>query len=379
MNKHIELSKQSKKLLFSGITAAALALAVGGPHAVKADSLSGSTLAASSLNIKATDKKQVVGLNQTPDKSSENNTVLINGKSLKKESNHMLPKQTQNQKPQVATKASESVDSWMPDKNLQRIVAYNLYSKDSPKFMQKINKQDLSQLTTLRLTGDYERTHQDYYSAALNIESLEGLQYATNLEVLDLSPDIDSNINFFGTAYWHSHLQDISALKNLNKLTDVYMEMCSIYDISALSNKPKLKNLGISYNGVTDFSPLKTDTKLPTYVTAYYQTIFNPQIKVAQLRPYITATYNFKDIDSSNMPIRIANDEDKDYYVSNYLSDWKNPGTILADGKTVEWDLSKLPVGYKGYMTVNYEGKFLGEPGYESGGWLIIPFVITAN
>ena len=379
MNKHIELSKQSKKLLFSGITAAALALAVGGPHAVKADSVSGSTLAASSLNIKATDKKQVVGLHQTPDKSSENNTVLINGKSLKKESNHMLPKQTQNQKPKVATKASESVDTWMPDKNLQRVVAYNLYSKDSPKFMQKINKQDLSQLTTLRLTGDYERTHQDYYSAALNIESLEGLQYATNLEVLDLSPDIDSNINFFGTAYWHSHLQDISALKNLNKLTDVYMEMCSIYDISALSNKPKLKNLGISYNGVTDFSPLKTDTKLPTYVTAYYQTIFNPQIEVSQLRPYITATYNFKDIDSSNMPIRIANDEDKDYYVSNYLSDWKNPGTILADGKTVEWDLSKLPVGYKGYMTVNYEGKFLGEPGYESGGWLIIPFVITAN
>ena len=366
-------------MLFSGITAAALALVAVGPQAVKADSVSGSTLAASRLNIKATDKKQVVGLNQTLDKSSENNTVLINGKSLKKESNHMLPKQTQNQKPKVATKASESVDSWMPDKNLQRIVAYNLYSKDSPKFMQKINKQDLSQLTTLRLTGDYERTHQDYYSAALNIESLEGLQYATNLEVLDLSPDIDSNINFFGTAYWHSHLQDISALKNLNKLTDVYMEMCSIYDISALSNKPKLKNLGISYNGVTDFSPLKTDTKLPTYVTAYYQTIFNPQIEVSQLRPYITATYNFKDIDSSNMPIRIANDEDKDYYVSNYLSDWKNPGTILADGKTVEWDLSKLPVGYKGYMTVNYEGKFLGEPGYESGGWLIIPFVITAN
>ena len=379
MNKHIELSKQSKKLLFSGITAAALALVVAGPHAVKADSVSGSTLAASSFNTKATDKKQDVSLNQASDKSSENNTVLINGKSLKKESNHMLPKQTQNQKPQVATKASESVDSWMPDKNLQRIVAYNLYSKDSPKFMQKINKQDLSQLTTLRLTGDYERTHQDYYSAALNIESLEGLQYATNLEVLDLSPDIDSNINFFGTAYWHSHLQDISALKNLNKLTDVYMEMCSIYDISALSNKPKLKNLGISYNGVTDFSPLKTDTKLPTYVTAYYQTIFNPQIEVSQLRPYITATYYFKDIDSSNMPIRIANDEDKDYYVSNYLSDWKNPGTILADGKTVEWDLSKLPVGYKGYMTVNYEGKFLGEPGYESGGWLIIPFVITAN
>ena len=377
MNKHIELSKQSKKLLFSGITAAALALAVGGPHAVKADSLSGSTLAASSLNIKATDKKQVVGLNQTPDKSSENNTVLINGKSLKKESNHMLPKQTQNQKPQVATKASESVDSWMPDKNLQRVVAYNLYSNESA--TSRINKQDLSKLTTLQLTGDYERNNRDYYSAALNIESLEGLQYATNLEVLDLSPDIDSNINFFGTAYWHSHLQDISALKNLNKLTDVYMEMCSIYDISALSNKPKLKNLGISYNGVTDFSPLKTDTKLPTYVTAYYQTIFNPQIEVSQLRPYITATYNFKDIDSSNMPIRIANDEDKDYYVSNYLSDWKNPGTILADGKTVEWDLSKLPVGYKGYMTVNYEGKFLGEPGYESGGWLIIPFVITAN
>ena len=375
MNKHIELSKQSKKLLFSGITATALALVAVGPQAVKADSVSGNTLGASSFNTKATDKNQDVSLNQASDKSSENNTVLINGKSLKKESNHMLPKQTQNQKPKVATKASESVDTWMPDKNLQRVVAYNLYSNESA--TSRINKQDLSKLTTLQLTGDYERNNRDYYSAALNIESLEGLQYATNLEVLDLSPDIDSNINFFGTAYWHSHLQDISALKNLNKLTDVYMEMCSIYDISALSNKPKLKNLGISYNGVTDFSPLKTDTNLPTYVTAYYQTIVNPQIMVNKVRPYITATYNFKDIDGSNIPIRIANDKNKDYYVSNYLSNWKqNPGTILTDGKTIEWDLSGLPSGYQGYMTVNYKGKFLGQSGYESGGWLIIPFKI---
>ncbi|MCX0291018.1 hypothetical protein NX781_04340 [Lactobacillus kullabergensis] len=367
------MNKHSKQMLFSGITAAALALVAVGPQAVKADSVSGSTLAASSLNIKATDKKQVVGLNQTHDKSSENNTVLINGKSLKKESNHVLPKQTQ--KPKVATKASESVDSWMPDKNLQRVVAYNLYSNESA--TSRINKQDLSKLTTLQLTGDYERNNRDYYSAALNIESLEGLQYATNLEVLDLSPDIDSNINFFGTAYWHSHLQDISALKNLNKLTDVYMEMCSIYDISALSNKPNLRNLGISYNGVTDFSPLKTDTNLPTYVTAYYQTIVNPQIMVNKVRPYITATYNFKDIDGSNIPIRIANDKNKDYYVSNYLSNWKqNPGTVLTDGKTIEWDLSGLPSGYQGYMTVNYKGKFLGQSGYESGGWLIIPFKI---
>lgn len=362
------MNKHSKQLLFSGLVATALAFTVG-PQAVKA----GSTLAASSLNTKATDQKQVVGLNQAPDKNSENNTVLINGKSLKKENNHVLLKQTQ--KPKVATKASESVDSWMPDKNLQRVVAYNLYSNESA--TSRINKQDLSKLTTLQLTGDYERNNRDYYSAALNIESLEGLQYATNLEVLDLSPDIDSNINFFGTAYWHSHLQDISALKNLNKLTDVYMEMCSIYDISALSNKPNLKNLGISYNGVTDFSPLKTDINLPTYVTAYYQTIVKPQIMVNKVRPYIIVTYNFKDIDGSNIPIRIANDKNKDYYVSNYLSNWKqNPGTVLADGKTTEWDLSGLPSGYQGYMTVNYKGKFLGQSGYESGGWLIIPFKI---
>ena len=363
------MNKHSKQLLFSGLVATALALVTVGPQAVKA----GSTLAASSLNTKATDQKQVVGLNQAPDKNSENNTVLINGKSLKKENNHVLLKQTQ--KPKVATKASESVDSWMPDKNLQRVVAYNLYSNESA--TSRINKQDLSRLTTLQLTGDYERNNRDYYSAALNIESLEGLQYATNLEVLDLSPDIDSNINFFGTAYWHSHLQDISALKNLNKLTDVYMEMCSIYAISALSNKPNLKNLGISYNGVTDFSPLKTDNNLPTYVTAYYQTIVKPQIMVNKVRPYITVTYNFKDIDGSNIPIRIANDKNKDYYVSNYLSNWKqNPGTVLADGKTTEWDLSGLPSGYQGYMTVNYKGKFLGQSGYESGGWLIIPFKI---
>lgn len=371
------MNKFRKRLFLCGLVATTLALITVCPQAVKADNIPSSILATSSLATKNAGKQLNIFANQASDETSDNNIVLINGKSLKNKNNHMLSNQamTQNNNSKIATKTSESVDDWMPDKNLQHVVAYNLYSNEFA--TSRINKQDLSKLTTLRLTGDYERNNRNYYTTALNIESLEGLQYATNLEVLDLSPDIDSNINFFGNAYWHSHLQDISALKNLNKLTDIYMEMCSIYNISALSNKPKLKNLGISYNGITDFSPLKSDTKLPTYVTAYYQVVVTPQIMVDKGRHYITATYNFKDIDGSNIPIRVANDEKKDYYVSDYLSNWKEePGTVLSDGKTIKWDLSRLPSGYQGYITVNYEGKFLGQPGFESGGWMIIPFRI---
>ena len=123
MNKHIELSKQSKKLLFSGITAAALALAVGGPHAVKADSVSGNTLAASSLTRTA---KTFPSKSLWPTLPASAKTAGIKNK--------------------VTTKSDDTIDDWMPDKNLQQVVAYNLYG--NPNSVSKITKEDLSKLKT---------------------------------------------------------------------------------------------------------------------------------------------------------------------------------------------------------------------------------------
>ncbi|MEB3362988.1 hypothetical protein SDC49_02605 [Lactobacillus sp. R2/2] len=117
MNKHIELSKQSKKLLFSGITAAALALVVAGPHAVKADSVSGSTLAASSLT-EATTKQPVTAFD------AKGKTLTPSLAPSKKARPFKAPNGV---KGKVTTKASNDVDAWMPDKNLQEVVAYNLY------------------------------------------------------------------------------------------------------------------------------------------------------------------------------------------------------------------------------------------------------------
>ncbi len=378
MNKHIKLSKQSKKLLFSGITAAALALVVGGPHAVKADSVSGSTLAAQSLNNKAN-----LTASKAPDKNAiaTDKTVVHINKSFLDKSNT-----TSNS---IATKSvkaqdddDEPIDSWMPDKNLQKVVAYNLYSDDSEAGVKRITKADLGKLKELYLFGEHEQNDMNYYIAGLSIQSLKGLEYAHNLERLELEPDIDTNINDFGVALIHSNLSDISALKDLDKLESVNLQQCSIYDISALANKPKLTNLSISYNAITDFSPLKSDTAINSYTPAYYQAVQYQTLSIPQSYGKVSLSYNCYDKDGSNMKIRVADTDDiqHDHYVRNYLSNWKkDAGVVSSDGKTVTWDFSGLPVGYRGYMTVNYKGAFFGQAGYESGGWIIIPFEITNN
>jgi internalin A len=73
------------------------------------------------------------------------------------------------------------------------------------------------------------------------ILSLEGIQYCTNLEVLDLRGD---------------SIVDISLLSNLVHLTDLKVNYNSIKDISPLSNLVNLTDLSIDHNSISDISPL---------------------------------------------------------------------------------------------------------------------------
>ena len=385
MNKHIELSKQSKKLLFSGITAAALALVVGGPHAVKADSVSGSTLAAQSLNTKtANDNTGFVSFNKKADykatKDKPSNKVAESNTDVNKDEesgkiNTQTQANTTDTPAKVTTKESESIDDWMPDQNLQKVIAYSLYSDDSETGVAKVTKDDLANMTSLNLDVNHAEEDPYYYLAYMNIQSLEGLQYATKLESINLSPSIDLNLRYYGTALVYSTLYDISALKDLNNLSSVVLQQCQIRDISALANKPKLYDCSISYNAITDFSPLGSDENLRKngILSAYYQAGAYSPLGVSQKAPYITVTYPpFIDVDGSQMTIRIANDDNEDHFASAYLSKWKdNAGQVTADGQHVVWDLSGLPVGYKGFMTINFKGNS------GAGGYLIYPFEIT--
>ncbi|MBA1392953.1 hypothetical protein EQ500_03575, partial [Lactobacillus sp. XV13L] len=274
--------------------------------------------------------------------------------------------------PLLAPRETEAIDDWMPDKNLQKLVALNL-----KKSVSEITKADVAAMDSLSIYPVATKNKTDYQNA-MSIESLEGMQYATNLKILDLSPDINSNNQFFQNPMVHGALNDISALKDLQKLNNVKVQMCNISDISALGNKPNLVNLSISYNHIMDFSPLKTDPVLYPSVQAYYQSVALPVKQIPQgTSKYTSGPYEFFDADGSRIPIRVADtdDFDHDHYVKFYLS--TQPGTPSADGKFVEWDMSKFTAGDRGYMTVNYRGKLFGSAGYPSGGWYIIPFEIV--
>ena len=364
MNKHIELSKQSKKLLFSGITAAALALVVGGPHAVKADSVSGSTLAANSLTEAAT-KQPVTAFD------AKGKTLTPSLTPSKKARPFKAPNGV---KGKVTTKASNDVDAWMPDKNLQEVVAYNLYG--DAKSVDKITKDDLANLKYLQIFEGGSES-KEFYEAALSIKSLKGLEFATSLETIDLGPDTNLNIKYFGmqNILLHSALSDISALAKLTNLESVNFQQSSIYDISALANKPKLTAVYLSYNNITDFSPLGKDPKLDSSnVKGYFQTVeANGYYVSKSSTPTLTLVYNnITGIDGKPMQLRIANDpKGQDKYVRYYASTWNNPGVV--NGQQVAWNISGLTpnTGKMLYMTVKYTGS-AGE-----GGWFIVPFMVV--
>ncbi|MFT9038819.1 leucine-rich repeat domain-containing protein [Schleiferilactobacillus harbinensis] len=149
--------------------------------------------------------------------------------------------------------AAMSVDSWMPDKNLQKAVSSELRSEKiitGSAFTQA----DLAKMTKLSIN----------YNQPSN---LSGLEYASNLSILsvansgtnngisDLSPlanltqlqqlDLDDN-----------NITDVSPLAKLTGLQELHLNTNKISDISVLSGLHNLTNLEVGYNSITDLTPL---------------------------------------------------------------------------------------------------------------------------
>lgn len=165
------------------------------------------------------------------------------------------PTPTESNHPQSAPQEDESIDQWMPNKSLQQSVLYWLQQTVSPSSWETvadITKKDMSQLEKLYVgTGDGEGS--STYNEDGTPYSIQGLEYATNLEVLFLTGGGTTNppYQMFG------NLVDISPLKNLNKLQRVDLENNQIEDISPLANLKNITLLNLPYNRIMDFSSLK--------------------------------------------------------------------------------------------------------------------------
>ncbi|MFZ5351969.1 MAG: leucine-rich repeat domain-containing protein [Bacillota bacterium] len=82
---------------------------------------------------------------------------------------------------------------------------------------------------------------------AMNIQSLEGIQYMTGLEYLYLAGN---------------NISDITPLKDLTSLKSLMLCENNITDISSISNLINLQSLSLRINNITDISPLENTVML---------------------------------------------------------------------------------------------------------------------
>ena len=126
--------------------------------------------------------------------------------------------------------AAENETEWMPDANLRQAVREAL--KLAPDA--SLTPQVLEGLTELQ-------------AGAQEISDLKGLEYATRLEVLNLS---------------ENSIIDITPLVDLRDLTQLNLYANLIIDITSLARLTRLKQLELSYNSVRDIIPLIRLTNL---------------------------------------------------------------------------------------------------------------------
>ena len=106
-------------------------------------------------------------------------------------------------------------------------------------------------------------------STDVDIINLTGLEYATNLEELDLSDNAIVNvsplkelINLTDLNLSFNVIVDVSPLKELTNLTGLLLSRNAIVDVSPLKELTNLKWLFLEDNAIVDVSPLTELTNL---------------------------------------------------------------------------------------------------------------------
>ncbi|USI69393.1 MucBP domain-containing protein (plasmid) [Lactococcus petauri] len=207
-----------------------------------------------------------------------------------------------------AAQTDETLDSWMPDKALQRAVFESIKYTIHISSASQITKENITKLEELYIDKDAP------------VSSLEGLQYATGLYSFiaegQQSEDVFNSLpNYVPQIYWlswyDSNISNVSMLTKMPNLTVIGLSKNKISDISPLQNLPKLsemsalvldhneitdvsalknfnwgegsnQDLDISYNHITDIAPLSgKNNKVSAFVTATHQSITLPSIEVS--------------------------------------------------------------------------------------------------
>ncbi|GEO70648.1 MucBP domain-containing protein [Levilactobacillus acidifarinae] len=147
----------------------------------------------------------------------------------------------------VKSKADETIDSWMPNERLQEAVLKALKDDNPDKNWQsasEVTKDDMQLLKSLHDTKNvYIDGKTDY--------SLEGLQYATNLERLTLGGDLNTQ-----PIRLNADITDVTPLKDLQKLKALNLQYNRLKDVSPLAGLKNVTQMSLGWNHIEDFSVL---------------------------------------------------------------------------------------------------------------------------
>ncbi|KRN25732.1 hypothetical protein FD14_GL000139 [Secundilactobacillus similis DSM 23365 = JCM 2765] len=271
------------------------------------------------------------------------------------------------------------LDEWMPDEAFQYFLYSNNYQDqytDFNAFRAAMTKDTLSQLTAIQTTEakQHEGNYQDptvltNYMTLMGTETLEGLQYATNLTTLALNPSTSINVEVWGDSLRNANLWDISALAPLTKLQSVRISKFAVTDISALADKPDLSSVDLSYNQISDISPLATDPKLDVSKAnlAYQHLLLAPITLKTGTAAYTTPSFIVKDLQDNNVPITAFNPTSSTY--PGLFPSTADGGNL--DDITLAWSqmLNDTAANYGSFTTTWKDANSNFE------GWIIQPYL----
>lgn len=260
--------------------------------------------------------------------------------------------------------ADIDINTWMPDKNFQQVTLWVINHELDLGLtnVNQITQAMMSQLKMYFITTEYQQEDRDFYFAVMNTVSLKGFEYATNVERFWFTADLDANDKWQDEFVIYGKLKDISALKGLDNLTEINVQLNDIEDISALAGL-HLTSLSLSYNHIFDFSPLASSLPtLSTAVTIAFQKVVLKDTVTLDIDPktgkLVTSSFAFGKDKTHNLSITPVAGSDAD-------------GTNLTD-TTIEWTNFKQ----SGYLKYQWHDDWMGAQGYPCDGYVFIPFYI---
>jgi uncharacterized repeat protein (TIGR01451 family) len=205
-------------------------------------------------------------------------------------------------------------------------------------------------------------THRDLYESDMlmltylnadynQIESLEGIQYATNLTTLNVSfnriSDLEPLSDLTSLTYlslWDNEINDISPLSKLINLNDLDLEANQVADLSPLENLMELDWLYLAGNPATNLEPLRNLTQL-SYLNLYDMPI--------DLTEGSTAMQVISYLEESGVEV--------EYGEYNYNEIYLEASNVTDTAATINWytDLNPGAIESANLQVIDYS---VGEP-----------------